>query len=145
MDIGIEKNIEYEKLKAFFELEFPSLNFFLIYGGVNDWEDVKEGKTVLQYFEDKEVESGFRYGLNILIKDDGALLLIENISLKLSNEFDCRTICDASRHVKERNVYYSLLFEQGKVYLADDILDEEAGNVVKVVELNYEPQEIRFD
>lgn len=145
MDIGMEKNIEYGKLKAFFELAFPSLNFFLVYEGVNDWEDVVKGKTVIQYFEDKEVESGFRYGLNILIKDDGALLLIENISLKLSNKFGCRTICDASRHVKERNVYYSLLFEQGKVYLVDDILEEETGDIAKVVELNYEPPEYDFD
>lgn len=47
-------------------------------------------------------------------------------------------MCDASRVVlKERNPYYSLLFENSTVFLVDDRMVEDTGNVMKVVELSY--------
>ena len=95
-----------------------------------------------QYFDDGDVEQGFKYGLCVYVKDDNVIPLIEKLSSELAGHFSCSTFCDASPVVlKERNPYYSLLFEQGKVYLVDDYIYEETGSVTKVVELTYESPE----
>lgn len=146
MDIAIDKNIGYGELKRFLDAQFPCLDFFLIYEGLNDWDDVQEEKVMFQYFENKGIEQGFKYCLCVYIKNDNALPLIERLSSEFSGYFGCSTFCDASRVVlKERNPYYSLLFERGKVYLVDDYIYEETGNVTKVVELTYESPEYGLD
>ncbi len=140
MDISINKNIEYSELKDFLGTEFADLSFFLIYEGLNDWEDIKDGAAIVQYGQNNEIDSGFKYSLSIYVNSKDPLPLIENIASRLAHYFDCASICDASRVVlKDRNYYYSLLFEAGKVYLVDDSNYEELGTVAKIVELAYKP------
>ena len=121
MDIAINKNIEYEELNKFLKNMFPDLDFFLIYEGLNDWDDIKNEKAIFQYQQNEDIEEGFKYGVFVHIKNNNILPLIEQLSAQISNHFMCAAFCDASRIVlKEQNTYYSLLFEQGKVYLVDD-------------------------
>lgn len=145
MDIAINNKIEYDELRNFLARQFPALDFYLIYEGLNDWDEVKGQKPIFQYLEYEEVEQGFRYGISVYIQCDDELSVIERLSSELSNHFKCSAFCDASRIVlKERNPYYSLLFENGKVYLVDDFIYEETGQVTKIVELAYECPEYDF-
>lgn len=123
MDIAIDENIRYEELNCILDTQLSCLDYFLVYDGQNDWDDVENEKVIFQYIEDREINQGFKYGLCVYGKEDNALLLIERISSALADHFGCSTFCDASGVVlKELNPCYSLLFEQGKVYLVDDYI-----------------------
>jgi hypothetical protein len=139
MDIVLNRNIGYWELKNFLKVQFPDHDFYLIYEGLNDWEDVGDENLIFQYLQDVAIKDGFKYGMCIYIKDDNLLPIIEILSRQLSEQFICSAFCDASRVVlKKQNSYYSLLFEQGKVYLVDDYIWEDTGRVTKIVELTYE-------
>jgi len=139
MDIAINRNIEYGELKSFLEGQFPDLDVFLIYEGLNDCLDVEGEIYIFEYSHDKDIEDGFKSGLGVYVENSNVLPLIERLSSQISSHFACSTFCDASRIVlKEKNYYYSLLFERGRVYLVDDLGYEDTGNITKVVELVYE-------
>lgn len=138
MDIILNKDIEYDALKAFLEKQFADLDLFLVYEGVDDWGNVENQQLIFEYNVDNEIDKGFKYGLIVGVKHKNICALLEKLSSEISRSFECSAICDASRIVlKKPNVYYSLLFERGKVYLVDDILFEETGNVTKLIEMQY--------
>ena len=119
MDIFINQPIKYLELNSFFKEIFSENKFFLLYEGENDWEDIQDERIVFQYHLDDEKRNGFDSGIDVFQKGDDILPIIENLSFLLSRKFSCSVFCDASRLVmKEHNPYYSLLFESGRVYLA---------------------------
>ncbi|MAT97504.1 MAG: hypothetical protein CL608_10215 [Anaerolineaceae bacterium] len=72
--------------------------------------------------------------------DEDPLPFIEHLARALAQRFHCCALCDASRLVlKENKTYYSLLFEDGAVYLVDDFDFEGRGEVTKIVALGYKP------
>ena len=80
----------------------------------------------------------FKFGLSVFADHDEPLLFIEHLARTLSDQFHCAALCDASRIVLKKNrTYYSLLFEDGVVYLVDDFDFEAHGEVTKIVCLNY--------
>lgn len=138
MDIAFNKPLPYEELQTFLENHFSGLDFLLIYESVHDWDDLQPQQAIFQYVINEELSEGFKYGLSLYLESD-EILIIEQLAAKISADFDCATICDASRLIlKERNVFYSLLFEQGKVYLVDDYGCEDTGQVTKIIELAYD-------
>ncbi|NJN73090.1 MAG: hypothetical protein HC799_09935 [Limnothrix sp. RL_2_0] len=139
MDIAFNKHLQYQELKDFLTGHFFGLDFLLIYENVHSWDDLKPQQSIFQYMINQELSGGFKYGLDIALKSEEVLLIIEKLATNLSTYFNCSTICDASRVIlKENNVFYSLLFEQGKVYLVDDYSYEETGQVTKIIELAYD-------
>ncbi|AFY39211.1 hypothetical protein Lepto7376_2965 [[Leptolyngbya] sp. PCC 7376] len=145
MDIVIDKHLEYQELELFLRNKFPTLNFFLLYEGLNDWDDAAVEQSIFQYSENTDLDQGLKYCLSIYVKIEPLLPLIENLAADISRHFYCSTVCDASRVVlKERNVFYSLLFENGQVFLVDDYIYEETGQVTKIIELNYRRPAINF-
>lgn len=143
MDIVFNKHLQYEELQAFLKGHFAGLDFLLIYENVHDWDDLKPQQSIFQYVINEEFSEGFKYGLDLSLKSEEILPVIETLSAKISAYFSCSTICDASRVIlKDHNVFYSLLFEQGKVYLVDDYSYEDTGQVTKIIELAYDyPQD----
>lgn len=139
MDIAFNKHLQYKELQDFLKEYFCGLDFLLIYKNVHDWDDLKPQQVIFQYVIDEELSDGFKYSLDLSLKSDEILPIIEKLSAKISAYFCCSTICDASRLIlKKRNIFYSLLFEQGKVYLVDDYGYEDTGQVTKIVELAYD-------
>lgn len=145
MDIFVNQPIKYLELNSFFKEIFSENKFFLLYEGENDWEDIQDERIVFQYHLDDEKRNGFDSGIDVFQKGDDILPIIENLSFLLSRKFSCSVFCDASRLVmKEHNPYYSLLFESGRVYLADDYIYEDTGQVTKIIELTYELPKYKF-
>ncbi len=139
MDIAFNKPLDYPTLHAFLQKQLPGTEFFLLYEGRNDWEDVPKGQAIFQYLVDSEQTGQFKVGLSVFTNHEDPLPFIEHLAHALAQTFQCRAICDASRVVlKEKNVYYSMLFEAGQVYLVDDFDFEERGEVTKIVALSYE-------
>lgn len=139
MDIAFNKPLDYQTLHAFLQKQLPDNEFFLLYEGRNDWEDVPKGQAIFQYLVDSEQTGQFKVGLSVFTSHEDPLPFIERLAHALARTFQCRALCDASRVVlKEKNVYYSLLFEDGQVYLVDDYDFEKRGEVTKIVVLNYE-------
>ena len=145
MDIAIDKPLQYQDLKTFLEEKLSIPNLFLLYEGLNDWDDATEEQMIFQYLENHDLAQGFKYGLSLHVQLEPLLPVIENLAESIAQHFSCSAICDASRIIlKEQNVYYSLLFENQKVFLVEDHDFEETGNVVKVVELNYQCPTVEF-
>ncbi|MCG8378054.1 MAG: hypothetical protein MI865_01125 [Proteobacteria bacterium] len=139
MDIIFNKPLGYDELLCFLEKQFPERTISLVYDGVNDGLNLPKQTFIFHYIVNNDIAEGFKYGLDVYKHDDDAIELIENLSLKLTEHFYCSAFCDASRIIlKESNHLYSLLFKQGRVYLADDSLYEETGKVLPVVELAYQ-------
>ena len=138
MDIALNKPLDYHTLHSFLKQLLPTTAFFLLYEGLNEWEDAPAGQAIFQYMLNEDNPGPFKYGLSIFTDQSEPLFLIERLAHALAQTFRCSTLCDASRVVlKEKNVYYSLLFEAGQVYLVDDYNFEESGEVSKIVGLNY--------
>jgi len=138
MDIAFNKPLDYQTLHAFLQEQLPDSEFFLLYEGRNEWANVPAGQAIFQYLVDSEKLGQFKYGLSVFADHAQPLHLIERLAHALAQTFHCHALCDASRVVlKEKNVYYSLLFEEGQVYLVDDFDFEESGEVTKIVTLNY--------
>ena len=139
MDLLLNKLISYDALAAFLQEQYASQNFFLLYPGVNEWEDVEENGRILQYRMIEAPEGPFTNGISLFIEAKDLLPILENLAFKLSAYFDCGVLCDASRILlNQRNIYFSLLFEQNHITLVDDRWVEELGTVMKIVALNYE-------
>lgn len=138
MDIAFNKPLDYQTLHAFLQKQLPDSEFFLLYEGRNQWDDVPAGQAIFQYLVDSKKPGQFKYGLSVFTDHVEPLPFIERLAHALAQTVQCRALCDASRVVlKEKNVYYSLLFEDGQVYLVDDFDFEESGEVTKIVALNY--------
>ncbi len=140
MDIAINTPIPYAALRTFLEARYPEQEIFLLYAGVTGWEDLPEGAICfLEYAVDRDKPEGaYRYGLTIYRQEEGFLPFVESLARALSRAFNCGAFCDASRVVLDPSPYYVLLFEAGRVFLAEDHFYEETGEVSKVVELAYE-------
>lgn len=138
MDIGLNKALQFNELHAFLIARFPEKPVFLLYNGVNEWEDMPPKAWAFQFTIVDDIEQGFKYGLSLFVPVPTLLPLIESVAYALSNHFDCATFCDASRVLKkERNVIYVLLFENGRVFLADDHNVEISGQLTKINEIDY--------
>lgn len=139
MDILFDKAITFTELEKFVAETLAGSNISVLYEGLNDWTDVGEETAVIHYQVNEELKSGLKYSLSLYLEED-TLELIEYLTRMLSAEFQCTAVCDASRIVLvKHNSYYSLLFENGQVYLVDDYAYDETGQVRKIVELNYVP------
>ncbi len=139
MEIAFDRAFDYQELQDFLEAQHPNREVLLVYEGITDWEDARAGQAKFEYFEDKEAEEGFKFGLIVLVESTAALPLIERLASQLSRHFRCPTMCDASRVILyDQNEFYSLLFEHGKVFLVDNYRQENGGDDFKVVELHYE-------
>ncbi len=138
MDIVLNRPIAYQQLHTFLQEWLPEKELFLLYEGVNDWDDVPENIPIIQY-EVNEAQPGlFKYGLSVFVEQVEPLLFIEQLAQAVSQTFQCSTLCDAARVVlKENKTYYALLFEAGQVYLVDDFDFEAQGDVAKIVSLRY--------
>ena len=146
MDIACDKNIAFEDLQKFLQVQFSDRELFLVYPGVNDWDDVAAQELCFEYIHNEDVEKGFAQGISLCFDRANMTSIIERLSLDLSTHFSCRTLCDASRILlKKDNPYYALMFEAGRVYLVDDCLFEETAEVSKVIELVYHPPEYAFN
>ena len=141
MDITINKYLDYSKLKNFVRQQY-NVNCFLLYEGINDWNDFQQEKYIVSYFQLEEHLN--RSGISLFLPEDTVLPAIENFSFKLSQYFDCSVFCDASRVVFSKSPYYSLLYEGNRVYLVNDYCFEETGWVSKIIELNYSLPEINL-
>lgn len=138
MDIAISQPIDYETLSAFLQQWLPETAVFLLYEGVNDWEDAPQNQVIIQYLRNESQPGLFKYGLSVFIDQAEPLLFIERLAQAVSQTFQCSTLCDAARVLLKANkTYYSLLFEAGQVYLVNDFDFEESGEVSKIVNLNY--------
>jgi hypothetical protein len=139
MDIAFNRPLDYQTLHAFLQEQLPDTEFFLLYEGRNDWDDVPAGQAIIQYVVNSKQSGSFKLGLSVFTEHKKPLPFIERLAQALAQTFHCCALCDASRVVlKENKTYYSLLFENGQVYLVDDFDFEERGEVTKIVELNYE-------
>jgi hypothetical protein len=139
MDLLLNKLITYDALDAFLQEQYAAQNFFLLYPDVNEWDDVEGNGRILQYRMIEAQEGPFTSGISLFIEAKDLLPILENLAFKLSTHFDCGVMCDASRILlNQRNIYFSLLFEQNRIYLVDDRWVEESGTVMKIVSLNYE-------
>lgn len=141
MDITVNKHLGYEELNNFIQQQY-SASYFLLYEGINDWDDFKQEEYIISYFK---VENQTNIsGLSLFFPEAIILPAIENFSFHLSEYFSCSVFCDASRIVICDNVYFSVLYERGKTYLIDDYLFEETGWVKKIIELDYTLPEINL-
>jgi hypothetical protein len=139
MDLAFDKPVGYQTLSAFLQSQMPDSAFFLLYEGVNEWEDVPKDRVIIQYQVNESRPGPFKYGLSVFIDLAEPLPFIERLTQAVSQTFQCSALCDAARvMLKANKTYYSLLFEAGKVYLVDDFDFEESGEVTKIVCLNYE-------
>lgn len=140
MDIAFNKPLEYRTLHTFLQAQLPDRAFFLLYEGQNDWDNVPAGQVIIQYLVNREQPGPFKFGLSVFTDDKDPLPFIEHLAHALAQSFHCCALCDASRLVlKENKTYYSLLFEDGAVYLVDDFDFEGSGEVTKIVALGYKP------
>ena len=139
MDIAFTKPLDFQTLAEFLQAELPGRDIFLLDQDDASWEDVPPGKAIFQYHVNEGLPGPFKFGLSVFTDHDEPLLFIEHLARTLSDQFQCATLCDASRVVlKENKINYSLLFEDGLVYLVDDFDFEAHGEVTKIVSLNYE-------
>lgn len=138
MDIALTQPIDYQTLHAFLQNWLPDPNFFLLYDGVNNWDDAPKNQPVIQYQINESQPGAFKYGLSVFTNEAEPLLFIERLAKAISQTFQCSTLCDAARVLLKANqTYYSLLFEDGEAYLVNDFDFEEQGEVTKIVHLNY--------
>ena len=139
MDIAFTKPLDFQTLAEFLQAELPGRDIFLLDQDDASWEDVPPGKAIFQYHVYEAQPGPFKFGLSVFTDHDEPLLFIEHLARTLSDQFQCATLCDASRVVlKENKINYSLLFEDGLVYLVDDFDFEVHGAVTKIVCLKYE-------
>ena len=138
MDIALDQSIDYEKLRNFLDSWWPESPPFLLYDGRNEWEDVSQDQTVIQFLVNAEQPGPFKYGLAVFTSQPDPLPVIERLAQAVSQTFQCRTLCDAARVVlKENKTFYALLFEAGQVYLVNDFDFEAHGTVTPIVALHY--------
>ncbi|WP_420645704.1 hypothetical protein [Candidatus Leptofilum sp.] len=138
MDIALNRPLEYEALNGFLRRWLPNGRFFLLYEGINDWENVPKEQLIIQYSVNEAQPGPFKYGLSVFADQAEPLLFIERLAQAVSQMFQCSTLCDATRVLLKANkTYYSLLFEAGQVYLVNDFDFEESGELTKIVSLNY--------
>jgi hypothetical protein len=138
MDLIFNKPLQPQALAAFLKEKYAAYNFFLLYPEVNEWDDVPQNSRIFQYHIHEDTPGDYKYGLSIFMAADDLLPFLENLAFTLSNYFDCKVVCDASRVVIDKSAfYYSLLFEEGKVFLVDDRYFEETGVFTKVAEMTY--------
>ena len=139
MDIAFTKPLDFQTLAQFLQAELPDRDIFLLDQDHAIWEDVPPGKAIFQYHVNEGLPGPFKFGLSVFTDHDEPLLFIEHLARMLSDQFQCAALCDASRVVlKENKINYSLLFEDGLVYLVDDFDFEKNGEVAKIVCLAYE-------
>jgi len=139
MDIAFTKPLDFQTLAEFLQAELPGRDIFLLDKDDASWEDVPPGKAIFQYHVNEGLPGPFKFGLSVFTDHDEPLLFIEHLARTLSDQFQCAALCDASRvGLKENKTYYSLLFENGLVYLVDDFDFEAQGEVTKIVCLNYD-------
>ena len=139
MDIAFNKLLDYQTLHAFLQEQLPDSEFFLLYEGQNDWDGAPAGQAIIQYLVNSEQPGPFKLGLSLFTNHKAPLPFIERLAHALAQTFHCAALCDASRVVlKENKTYYSLLFENGQVYLVDDFDFEKHGEITKIVALSYE-------
>lgn len=136
MDILINKHISYNDLQKFLKQYSPSNPFFLLYQGKNEWDDVPVQTDIFQYTT--EGGNGFVQGITVYSPKGNDLAYLERLAYTLANAFNCQALCDASRLLLENTLpYYSLLFEEGFVYLVHDYDLEATGQVQKIIALTY--------
>lgn len=143
-----DKPIEEVNLRLFLEEITCGRPLLFSRIGEVDWSLKKTNEILAEYGSNDvpgEVsrQDGLRFRLEL---HDGLkvedLATIEAIALAMSARFECRTCCDASRVQLKDSPYYSLLFDRGRVFFADDSSLEETGDVVKLVEMAYSPSPI---
>lgn len=138
MDILLNQPLDYPTLRTFLQGWLPDTSCFLLYEGINDWDDAPTNQVIIQYQVNEAQPGPFKYGLAIFTDEAEPLLFIERLAKAISQTFKCSTLCDAARVVLKANkTHYALLFEAGQVYLVDDFDFEESGEVTKIVGLNY--------
>lgn len=136
MDILINKPIAYHDLQQFLKQYSPSNAFFLLYEGVNEWDDVPAQTDIFQYSTTDG--DGFVYGVSLFNAQSNRSIYLERLARSLAKAFNCSALCDASRLLLEsKNPHYALLFEAEQVYLAQDYEVEATGQVQKIIALNY--------
>lgn len=139
MDIVFDKPIHYQTLHTFLQAHLPEATFFLLYEGVNDWDNVPPNQVIIQYQVNEAQPGPFKQGLAVFTSQPDPLPFIERLARAVSETFQCSTLCDAARVVLKANkTYYALLFEDEQVYLVNDFDFEESGEVTKIVTLNYD-------
>ena len=157
MDIGFNRHLSYDELDDFLVSQVDC-SYFIVYGEEqNDWNNIDSEQLIVHYIQDDysnrkssedidklDVKSpnNFYFGMSVYpMKPEAEYMpIVENLAFKLSNYFSCSSFCDASRILLAETLhypYYSLLYEEGKVYLVDDYNIEESGYLTKIIELSY--------
>jgi hypothetical protein len=144
-----DKVIDEMVLQCFLAETIPGRRLRFFRAEETDWLLCNADEIVVEYGancygDGPRRTEGLRFTVELHEVNDAleSLATIEAIALAMSIQFDCRTCCEASRVQLKSSPYYSLLFDKGRVFLADDSLLEQTGDVVKLVELVYAPMPV---
>ncbi|WP_154224163.1 hypothetical protein [Marinicella rhabdoformis] len=137
MDIIFDKPISQEKLKQFLIEVLPCEDAFLIYDGINGWENAPNTLPIMHYQVNEDIPTTLKYGLSVYVSQKNDMALILNWTQKISKHFKCSAMCDASGLLlNTKSNYYALLFSSDQAFLVDDSAYEESGEVIKIIKLN---------
>ena len=154
MDIGFNRHLNYEELDSFLA-SHVDCSYLIVYDEQNDWNNIDGEQLIICYHRDRyeqpsqddsrhdvNCQNNFNFGISVYpIKPEAEYMpIVEHLAHRLSQYFACACFCDASRILLVDTLarpYYSLLYEEGKVYLVDDYNVEESGSLTKIIELSY--------
>ena len=141
--VAIERILSNDEIKEALSEKFNNINIFV--GTLEEYCDINIGDDKTIFIETKVNQSDFPFVMDFNLCPD---LGIENgynffLAEYFSHYFKCKTMIDIDeKYAPTSAPYWSLIFEQGKVFLGDDcgsdFYDQEGGRI-KII------REIKFD
>ena len=145
MDIALSKIISIKELTTSMCSFFATESVF-----IGDIADIIENPTNV-FISTVSNESEFPFGLIIYkypthISSEKFQSMTILLSYFLANHFNCQTICDGSGFGDDDSPYWSIIWDDGIAYLADDsdslFGDGEGGKVKKIKKLDIDLDKI---
>jgi len=145
MDIALSKNISINELKSSICSFFATESVF-----IGDITEIIDNPTNV-FISIVSNESEFPFGLSISklpkhISSENFQNMTILLAYFLANRFNCPTICDGTGFGDYNSQYWSIIWDDGIAYLADDsnslLGDGEGGKVKRIKKLNIDIDEL---
>ncbi len=137
IDLGFSKKISFEEGEALLKSFLPSVFVFDVYESSNLENPCSIGISLTQH---EDLQCDFPSLLTIYGSSKCEQELHQKIIISLASHaslfFNCRVICDGTGFGDDNSPYWSLIFDNSKVFLADDshtIYADGSGGLVKIV------------